>query len=337
MAQGIKITSNNLNGKDGNITFLPISGGSISLGVQTLPYTYVTSYPYGEYQIKVNDYNYTYSLVVPAPAPLQTAYTQTVRISYPNAVLSSQWSITTNSFIASKGFPSNTIVYAEGICADDVDAPKYFGVDNIGQFPTGMNSFLGPFMSGGLAGYPFVGTVGFGAWASHVATTSGGTLFMSSMPHIGITQGGDVGRMLRRGKTGSTTDNTCGAVAGAVSITLTAPSAPSIGDWPDNYQFYKLLDILYPYQSILTGMTYGDQMLSATTIIRDSSNTFITNNLPAQTTGSTSNDVFFCSGTFINTDDGYESYVEVNEFKKFVYSSQTWVDLTSEYMAALLP
>jgi hypothetical protein len=336
MAQGIKITSNNLNGKNGEITFLPASGGTINLGTQLLPYTYATAYPYGEYQINVSDYNYTYSLVVPAPAPLQTAYTETVRISYPNAVLSSQWSITTDAFITSKGYSPNTIVYAEGICADDVDAPKYFGVDNIGQFPTGMNSFLGPFMSGGLAGYPFVGTVGFGAWASHVASTSGGTLFMSSMPHIGISQLGEVGRMFRRGKTGSTTDNTCGAVAGAIGVTVAATSAPNIGDWSDNYQFYKLLDILYPYQSILTGITYGDQMLSATTIIRDAATTFITDNLPAATTASTSNDVFFCSGTFINTDDGYESYVDINEFKRFVYSSQTWVDMTSEYLSQLL-
>lgn len=336
MAQGVRILSNNLNGKTGSVTFLPASGGTIDLGYQTLPFTYMTSYPYGEYQINVTEYSHTYSLMFPAPSPLQSAYTTTVTNVFPNAVLSEDWGIYTNDFIENKGFPPNTIVYAEGICADDVDAPKYMSINNIGQFPTSMNTFLGPFMSGGLAGYPFVGTVGLGAWASHIATTSGGTLFITSMPHIGITQSQEVGKMLRRGKVDATTDSTCGAVAGAISVTLAASAPPQLIDWDGNFQFFTLLEILWPYQSVLAGMTYGDAMLFATETIRDAAYDFIINNLPAQITGVTTNDVFFCSGIFINTDDTYSSYVAIDKFEKYVFSSSTWVDMSAEYLGGLL-
>ena len=63
---------------------------------------------------------------------------------------------------------------------------------------------------------------------------------------------------------------------------------------------------------------------------------YIIDNLPSSTTGFTQQDVFFCSGIFINTDDGYESYVEVDEFKYYNFSIQSWVDLTEDYKTKLL-
>jgi hypothetical protein len=253
MIQGIRLTSSNLSGKTADVTFLPSTGGTIDLGTQTIPFNNISDYPYGTYELSVLDYDRTYEINVPAPLNEQSGYTLTVRgvtvdggaQPFSGAVLSEVWGTYTTEYITNEGIPSTDIVLAEGICSDDVDAAYLPG--NIGGWPTSINSFLGPFMSGGLAGYPFVGSVGFGAFASHVATTLGGTLFVTSMPHIGVTEEGSSGRMLRRGKSDSLTDNTCGAVWGAinqvVNVLSTAPSQDNPPFDNGNYSFWKLTDI----------------------------------------------------------------------------------------------
>jgi hypothetical protein len=355
MIQGIRITSENLSGETALVTFLPATGGTINLSGQTIPFNNITDYPYGTYQLFVAEYNRTYTVSVPAPLNGQSAYTTTVRNvtidggvkPFSGAVLSEVWGTYTTEFITNEGIPSTEIVLAEGICSDDVDAAKL--PNNIGGWPNSINSFLGPFMSGGLAGYPFVGSVGFGAYASHVATTLDGTLFVTSTPHIGVTEGGLSGRMLRRGKDSSSGDTTCGAVAGAIGQVLALNVAPSQNDAPfnnENYSFWKLTDILFPFKNILSGFTgtseevYNKQMIYATEKIRDSAYTYIIDNLPAQTTGNTENDVYFLSGIFINSDVStgttqFESYVVVDKVMKYVFSGQNWTDITTTYMNGL--
>ena len=355
MIQGIRITSTNLSGLTTNVTFLPTTGGTVDLGTQTIPFNNISGYPYGTYELDVPLYDRTYEIIVPAPLEGQSAYTQTVRTvtvdggyqPFSGAVLSEVWGTYTTEYITNEGIPSTNIVLAEGICSDDVDAAYLPG--NIGGWPTSINSFLGPFMSGGLAGYPFVGSVGFGAFASHVATTLDGTLFVTSMPHIGVTEDGRSGRMLRRGKADSITDNTCGAVAGAIDqVVNQLSSPPDQNNAPfnnENYSFWKLTDILWPYKSTLTGFTgtseaiYNKQMIFATETIRDSAYDYIIANLPAATTGNTENDVYFLSGIFINSDVSsgttqFESYVVVDKVMKYEFGIG-WSNITGDYNAGL--
>ena len=355
MIQGIRITSTNLSGATADVTFYPTTGGSTSLGTQTIPFNNISDYPYGIYDLSVAEYDRTYEIEVPAPLDGQSAYTLTVRgitvdggvQPFSGAVLSEVWGTYTTEYITNEGIPSTDIVYAQGICSDDVDAPKVQA--NIGGWPTSINSFLGPFQSGGLAGYPFVGSVGFGAFASHVATTLGGTLFVTSMPHIGVTEDGRSGRMLRRGKSDSITDNTCGAVWGAINqVVNVLSSSPSQSNSPfdnENYSFWKLTDILWPYKNVLSGFTgtseeiYNKQMVFATETIRDSAYDYIIANLPAATTANTENDVYFLSGIFINSDVStgttqYESYVVVDKVMKYQFGVG-WSDITGDYKTGL--
>ena len=355
MIQGIRITSTNLSGLTANVTFYPTTGGSENLGSEVIPFNNISVYPYGTYELEVPLYDRTYEIVVPAPLTGQSAYTETVRTvtvdggyqPFSGAVLSEVWGTYTTQYITDEGIPSTDIVLAEGICSDDVDAAYLPG--NIGGWPTSINSFLGPFMSGGLAGYPFVGSVGFGAFASHVATELGGTLFVTSMPHIGVTEDGRSGRMLRRGKADSITDNTCGAVAGAIDqVVNQLSSAPDQNNAPfnnENYSFWKLTDILWPFKSTLSGFTgtteevYNKQMIFATETIRDSAYDYIIANLPSATEANTENDVYFLSGIFINSDVSsgttqFESYVVVDKVMKYVFDDQ-WYDITVDYMAGL--
>ena len=355
MIQGIRITSTNLSGATADVTFYPTTGGSTSLGTQMIPFNNISDYPYGIYDLSVAEYDRTYEIEVPAPLDGQSAYTLTVRgitvddATYPfsGAVLSEVWGTYTTSYITNEGIPSTDIILAEGICSDDVDASKV--PNNIGEWPNSINSFLGPFQSGGLAGYPFVGSVGLGAFASHVTNT--GTLFVTSMPHIGVTEDGRSGRMLRRGKSDSITDNTCGAIWGAINqVVNVLTEAPSQSNPPfdnGNYSFWKLTDILWaePVRTILTGFTgnaeqiYNQQMIFATETIRDSAYDYIIDNLPAATEANTENDVYFLSGIFINSDVStgttqYESYVVVDKVMKYQFGIG-WSDITSDYKLGL--
>lgn len=68
MAIGIRITSENLSGETVNVSFQPFTGGTpIDLGVQSIPFNYYNTSPYGEYTISSTTYNYTYSLTVTEP------------------------------------------------------------------------------------------------------------------------------------------------------------------------------------------------------------------------------------------------------------------------------
>ena len=69
---GVSIFSNNLSGQTANVTFFPCTGGTISLGDQVFPFTYVTDYWYGTYDCYVSTYAYSYVVEVPCPSSTPT-------------------------------------------------------------------------------------------------------------------------------------------------------------------------------------------------------------------------------------------------------------------------
>ena len=266
------------------------------------------------------------------------SYDNTVKITYPSCVNSQRFGDYAKAFIQAKGYTPDNVVLSESICSDDIDGPIYSDIRNIGQTPASQNDFLGPFMSGGLSGYPHTGILGIQAWGSHITNTTNGALFFINMPHIGISQVGNVGRVWRRGKTQtqSLTDNTCGAVATAIGWVAANALAPVVANFPNDYQNYTLCAILFPFKAALAAIpTYGAQMVYATEKIRLASDTFLTgtSGIIGANVG-TGIDVFYCSGTFINTDDGYNAYINVTSFKKY-NSVGGWVDLTTSFLAGL--
>jgi hypothetical protein len=83
---GVQIASVNLSGQTVYVTFLPLSGGSIDLGVQVMPFDYYDDYYWGTYEVYSPIYNTTYSIVVPfpvTPTPTPTV-TQTPTITPTN-------------------------------------------------------------------------------------------------------------------------------------------------------------------------------------------------------------------------------------------------------------
>ena len=75
MAIGVRILSDNLSGLTTNVTYLPISGGTIDLGSQVFPFNYISDYYFGTYNCYVPTYATMYSVVVPGPAPTPTPTT----------------------------------------------------------------------------------------------------------------------------------------------------------------------------------------------------------------------------------------------------------------------
>ena len=85
---------------------------------------------------------------------------------------------------------SNTL-FACSVCPDEIN-----------HYPNSLNSRLSrvigrSFYMGGLAGVPFIGKVGFGAFTAHVP--KGGNLVILFSPHVGITPEGDFGQYHRHG------------------------------------------------------------------------------------------------------------------------------------------
>ena len=277
------------------------------------------------------------------------SYFSVVRNTYPTAVLAETFGTKTLDFIQSTfEYSSNDVLVAESICSDDIDAPV-FNL-NIGQFPDSMTQALNPFLAGGIGGFPHTGVTGLAAWISHVPAT--GALFLYSAPHIGITIDGSVGFVRRRGQNGRLS-GTCGAVNAAIgsvvdqgwtpSLSAVTPLAGAFGPISVyyDYQQFTLTNILYNNKNTLIATPASDRMRVATEMIRVASKEWINNNLSTSYTAVTASvgtpDVYFATGTFINTDDGYDAYMQVSSFEKYNPITRDWTDYTSSYLAAITP
>jgi len=72
MAIQIQLQSTNYNGQLADITFYPCSGGTISLGYQTIPYTYTNDNYQGTYNLFFSAFSQTCQLVITCPTPTPT-------------------------------------------------------------------------------------------------------------------------------------------------------------------------------------------------------------------------------------------------------------------------
>jgi len=277
-------------------------------------------------------------------------YIDVVQTTYPDAVLAEHLATKLQLFLSDRGIMSNDTVLNLTVCSDDVNASEFANINNIGQNPPALNSYLGPFMGGGLAGYPHTGALALQAWQSHATTMTpaDGPLLLINMPHIGITQQADlvtandnVGRMLRRGKTSATSDNTCGAVVTAAQwVMANTDSGPTpvrgAGVFANNDQYFTLATILWanrvtlcstPYNFVLDSTKYSAGVKLATEYIRAKSFTDLINTLIPVLTGQMN--LYFLTATFINTDDGWAPCIDFKEL--WLWDSGAWTNLTTQF------
>jgi len=269
-----------------------------------------------------------------------TSYTNTVRVTYPNAVSAQAFGEYTKKFLKNLGYPASDTLMSLSVCSDDINAPMFVDEANLGQHPLSLNEYLGPFISGGLAGYPHTGVTGLGAYASHVTDT--GNLFVMNMPHIGISSNGTVGSIIRKGQT--TQNTSCGAVLAAIGWVGANAGLPVQANFADDYQQFFITDILASVtnRALIAAATGNPaKMVVATEILRAAGQTFLLGATGIRSAAGTNaingstRDTFFMSGTFINVDHGYEAYIDVVSFQKLPKGTTTWVDLTTTFKAGL--
>lgn len=133
---------------------------------------------------------------------------------------------------ASHKLEPSSVVYATSFCSDDLN--------NV-EFPrdTGM---IGPFILGGLGGFPFAGVGGVQAFAHHVPHD--GAMVIIYAPHIGIPEDGKVGTVVRPGAFHAEPSPCCGALQSSLER-IKELNDRNPNDDGSNYQQEKLDQIVY--------------------------------------------------------------------------------------------
>lgn len=109
---GVEISSVNLSGQTVYVTYLPLSGGSIDLGVQVMPFSYYSDYYYGLYEVYSPTYNTTYDIEVPdytspTPTPTNTSTPTVTPTNTPTNTVTP--SITPTNTVTPSITPTNTV------------------------------------------------------------------------------------------------------------------------------------------------------------------------------------------------------------------------------------
>jgi len=105
--------------------------------------------------------------------------------------------------------PTNTVL-TQSSCPDELNHDNYS--QDMSQLMS--NRWGEVFHLGGLAGIPFTGKTGWGAFAHHVPVD--GNILVLFAPHVGLTTDGTVGKVHRPGQDHAT--SACGAAVGAYSL-----------------------------------------------------------------------------------------------------------------------
>lgn len=190
------------------------------------------------------------------------------------------------------------IAFLTSVCSDDLNSV---------ELPD--TKMIGPFILGGLDGYPFVGKTGLGAFSHHIPERGAALLFFG--PHVGITDAGEVGMVVRPGQ--SHASACCGAaMAGLKKLAAGGISAKSPCDFAvDDYQQETLEQLLLTNsQEILgTGQPNDpERFVRLTEVVYRSMRTSMTNLLKNIVFEAPA---FVFGGILINEDGGKESSIEL--------------------------
>ena len=119
--------------------------------------------------------------------------------------------------LKTRGFTDENTLFADCSCPDEINH------DNPDEDITSlMHARWGEmFPLGGLAGFPFTGKTGWGAFSSHCPAD--GNIVVLFAPHVGVDCDGNVGKVTRDGQ--SCASSACGAAIGALAAVAANPNA----------------------------------------------------------------------------------------------------------------
>ena len=189
------------------------------------------------------------------------------------------------------------VLLATSLCSDEINAPSV----------TFYNIMFGPFVMGGLSGFPFAGITGMSAFASHIP--DGGCGFIFYGPHIGITRDGELGKMCRPRQVDA------GASCGALMLALDRfrdPEYRPILDEAD-YQQGRLELSLLPHRGEI--LNAADPVKAITEAAYREIDRQVRINLAGAKNAFKVEKVALLGGIIINTDHGLDDYVAVRSFE----------------------
>jgi hypothetical protein len=249
--------------------------------------------------------------------------TESVRCHYPDAVRSS---VFVDAFLyftkVTLGISEQRIAFLTSICSDDLN-----GV----ELPR--THMVGPFIQGGLDGYPFAGKTGLGAFSHHLP--GGGAAMMFFGPHVGVTQSGLVGKVVRPGQTNPT--DCCGAAAAGLRKLETggiSPKDPSRFA-EDNYQQEKLEQLILRHKDEIlgSGPQGGPQrFIRMSELLYREEKQAMTHLLESAHFEAPA---FVFGGILINEDAGYESSIALRDAGRVEHGK--YVDLTKQFIEVFEP
>ncbi|CAN5202043.1 hypothetical protein BH23BAC3_BH23BAC3_16180 [soil metagenome] len=164
-----------------------------------------------------------------------------------------------------------------------------------------------PFQLGGLAGFPFTGLTGFGAFAAHVPDD--GCAIILYGPHIGISGNKVLGKVVRTGQQLETT--CCGALVGAVNTFKSGEASEPDPEY--DYQQWKLTVQLKPEKDHI--LNNDNPLISATDVMFHRISQRIKILLKKSKDLFKGNKVALMGGIIINTDYGVPDWFEEREFE----------------------
>eukprot|EP00586_Coscinodiscus_wailesii_P011911 CAMPEP_0172493070 /NCGR_PEP_ID=MMETSP1066-20121228/24406_1 /TAXON_ID=671091 /ORGANISM="Coscinodiscus wailesii, Strain CCMP2513" /LENGTH=656 /DNA_ID=CAMNT_0013263041 /DNA_START=369 /DNA_END=2339 /DNA_ORIENTATION=- len=168
--------------------------------------------------------------VVEAPFPQATR-------AFPGALTNSQLVSMMEEVLEGAGYDKSKTLVATSLCCDEVNRPLETDLSEV--YNTNFNM-------GGLAGFPFGGSVSFGAMAAHIP--DGGSCAVVYGPHVGVDHDGSIGTVERRGRAnGGACCGSAVAASGYVSGVFNGGAKGAIPDDALDAQQAMVGESLLPY------------------------------------------------------------------------------------------
>jgi len=196
------------------------------------------------------------------------------------------------------GYDREKTLVATSLCCDEVNRPLEGDLAGV---------YTNNFWMGGLAGFPFGGSVAFGAMAAHIPDD--GSCLMVYGPHVGVDSTGAVGTVERRGRAAG--GSCCGsavAASGYVGDVLAGKAEKAeIPDDPIAAQQAYVGDMLLPYAQRLED---ADNKMAELPYALYDAQTDMVEQIVSKAAGGVAGDgkIGVLGGIQINTPEGYSDY-----------------------------
>jgi hypothetical protein len=225
------------------------------------------------------------------------SYLRTIQGFYPTALYFDTAAEELLEYLRNIPINPDDVMTANSICSDDINAM---------QFPITNSDLLGPFYLGGLDGFPFTGLTGVRAFAHHMPKE--GALLIYYGPHIGITEQGEIGKVLRTGQDHAS--NCCGAAQAALAK-IDDPLNPNELD----YQQDTIVQLFQKNKRRIQSKPKHLQIQEATDVMFEAIQERIQLLIIQSPRDFNGKHLILIGTIFINVDDGAKPCVTYNKFQ----------------------